>query len=366
MNPRLGICFALACACIIAAGGTYGCHSSTSTSPSPTPVVTGTGPDTLYVQTAQGNTGGQIRIYQHASTANGFIAAAAVLPTSDISNPDVVFSPLYNVLWYPSAYPLPSPGPNVSTPVRVWNNPIGEGGQNPNALVHYINGQGTAAYDVTHDLLFVANYSGPTLQVYATAHSMTSSSVSAANITLTITDPNVVGTPRAFELLYDAVHDRLFVSDYGAVVAEFDSFGSQAQTAVTTSTNPTIVASRELSALFAPLGLAYDATNDVLYVSEHHVVQGQTIGRVDVIHNASTMSGPVAHNQIINGFTSGPTGMTYDGVRDLLFVYDGSVIWVVPNPENGSGNVANITNHREIGDASVTLAGFGITVDTTH
>ncbi|GEM_PF-1681834 len=364
MNPKLGICFALAC--IIAAGGSYGCHSSTSATPTPTPTATGTGPDTLYVQTAQGTTGGQIRIYQHASTDNGFVLAAAVLPTSDISNPDVVYSPLYNTLWYPSAYPLQSPGPTVSTPVRVWNNPLGESGQNPNALVHYTNGQGTASYDVTHDFLYIGNYNGPTIQVYATAHSMTNSSVPAANITLTINDPNVVGTPRAFELLYDSIHDRLFASDYGAVVAQFDNFGSQAQTAVTSHTNPTIPASRELSALFAPLGLAYDATNDNLYVSEHHLVNGQTIGRVDVIHNASTMSGPVAHNQIINGFTSGPTGMTYDGVRDLLFVYDGSVIWVIPNPENASGNVASINNHREIGDASVSLAGFGITVDTTH
>lgn len=364
MNPKLGICFALAC--IIAAGGSYGCHSSTSTSPTPIPTATGTGPDTLYVQTAQGNTSGQVRIYQHASTDNGFVLAAAQLPTSDISNPDVVFSPLYNVLWYPSAYPQPSPGMNLSTPVRVWNNPLGESGMNPNALVAYKNGQGTATYDVTHDLLFVANVNGPTIQVFATAHSMNGSSVSAANITLTITDPNVVGTPRAAEMLYDSGSDRLYVSDLGQVVAAFDNFGSQAQTAVTSHTNPTIPASREMSGLFAPQGMAYAPANDILYVSEHHLVQGQTIGRVNVVHNASTASGIVAHNQVVNGFTSGPTGMTYDGVRDLLFVYDGSIIWVVPNPENASGNVANINNHREIGDASVSLAGFGITVDTTH
>jgi hypothetical protein len=364
MNPRLGICFTVAC--MVAAGGAYGCHSSTSTSPSPTPTATGTGPDTLYVQTAQSNTSGQVRVYQHASTANGFITAAAVLPTSDVSNPDVVFSPLYNVLWYPSAYPSQQNKGSLSTPVRVWNNPIGEGGQNPNALVAYKDGQGTATYDVTHDLLFVANIDGPTIQVFATAHSMNSSSAPAANITLGITDASVVGTPRAVEMLYDPVNDRLFATDLGQVVAVFDNFGTQAETAVLSSTNPTIPASREMSALFAPQGMAYDPVNDVLYVSEHHLVNGQTIGRIDVVQKASTASGPVAHNQIINGFTSGPAGMTYDGVRDLLFAYDGSVIWVIPNAQNASGNVANITNHREIGDASVNLSGFGISVDTTH
>ena len=228
------------------------------------------------------------RIYQHASTANGFIAAAAVLPTSDISNPDVVFSPLYNVLWYPSAYPLPSPGPNFSTPVRVWNNPIGEGGQNPNALVHYINGQGTATYDVTHDLLFVANYSGPTLQVYATAHSMTSSSVSAANITLTITDPNVVGTPRAFELLYDAVHDRLFVSDLRSSRGGIRQFRAQAQTAVTTRPiRRLLLAARSQRPVCAAWPRVRRDERRALRRREPRR-EGQTIGRVDVIHNAST------------------------------------------------------------------------------
>src|SRR5579864_2955330 len=140
MNPKLGICFTLAC--IMVASGGYGCHSTASPSVSPTPTATGTGPDTLYVQAVQ-----QIRVYTHASTANGFIPAAVVLPTSDISNPDVVFSPLYNVLWYPSAYPSQQGGGTFPTPIRIWNNPGAEGGMNPNALVAYTNGQGTATYD---------------------------------------------------------------------------------------------------------------------------------------------------------------------------------------------------------------------------
>jgi len=358
MNPKLGICFTLAC--IIVASGGYGCHSTASPSASPTPTPTGTGPDTLYVQAVQ-----QIRVYTHVSTANGFIAAAVVLPTSDISNPDVVFSPLYNVLWYPSAYPSQQGGGNFSTPVRVWNNPGAEGGMNPNSLVPYMNGQGTATYDVNHDLLYVANVNGPTIQVYANAHLMTSSSVPAANITLTITDSSLVA-PRAAEMIYDSVNDRLFVSDLGQVVASFDNFGAAAQTAVTSATNPTIPASREVSALFFPQGLAYSAANDKLFVAENRRVGGNIVGQIDVVHNASTASGPNAHGQVINGFSSGPSGMAYDSIRDLLFVYDGSIIHVIPGPEVANGPVTSILNHREIGDSSVGLSGFGIAVDTTH
>jgi hypothetical protein len=364
MNPKLGIFFTLAC--LVAAGGSYGCHSTASTSPSPTPTATGTGPDTLYVQTVQSSTSGQVRIYTHASTLNGAVVATVVLPTSDISNPDVVYSPLYNVLWYPSAYPSQSGGGNFNTPIRIWFNPGGEGGMNPNVLVPYKNGVGTATYDVNHDLLYVANVDGPTIQVFANAHSMTSSSVAAANITLTIKDSSIVGAPRPAEMLYDSVNDRLFVSDLGQVVAVFDSFGAQAEAAVTGMTNPTIAANREIQALFAPQGMAYSAQSDILYVAEHHDVNGQTIGQIDVVHNASTANGVTAHGQVVNGFTSGPSGMTDDSVRDLLFVYDGAIIYVIPHPEVASGNVANITNHRAISDASVLLSGFGITVDTTH
>jgi hypothetical protein len=320
----------------------------------------------MYVQTVQSSTSGQVRIYDHASTLNGSVDASVVLPTSDISNPDVVYSPQYDVLWYPSAYPAQQGGGNVSTPIRIWNNPGIEGGENPNALVSYKNGQGTATYDVNHDLLYIANVNGPTIQVFADAHAMNGNSVPAANITLTITDSAINGTPRPAEMLYDPVNDRLFVSDLGQVVAEFDNFGSQAETAVTTATSPTIPASREMTALFAPQGMAYSSSNDILYVSEHHLVNGETLGQINVVHSASTANGITAHGQVVNDFTSGPSGLAFDGERDLLFVYDGSIIWVIPHPEIASGAVTSITNHRQISDAAVVLSGFGITVDTTH
>lgn len=352
MNPRLGICLLLACA-----GASLlfaGCHSTVTPTSSPIPVPSASGPDTLYVQS-----NGQVRIYQHAANLNGVIAPAAVLPASDASNPDVVYSPQYNVLWYPSAYPAQVPGRTYNTPIKIWTNPIGQNNMNPTYSVPYTNGQGTATYDPNHDLLYVANVNGPTIQVYANAHAMNSTSTPAANITLVINDPLNPGTPRPAEMLYDPVNDRLFVTDQGSVCAEFDNFGSTAAGAVSSGSNPTLTASREIGGLYQPWGIAYSAANDVLFLGERSPTE------VAVIHNASTLSGIVAHTQTITGFSS-VQGLTYDGVRDLLFIYDPIVIWVVPAPEVAKGPVNNILNRRQLVDATVELTGFGITVDTTH
>jgi hypothetical protein len=355
MNPRLGVCIAATSAAAII-GALAGCnYGSTSTSPTPTPIPT-SGPDTLYVQDASSKT---VRVYLHAAVLNGVAFASATLPTSDPSNPDLIFSPLFNVLWYPSAYPNQTIGPPMSTPIKIWNAPSTKNGANPDVQVPYSNGQGTATYDATHDLLYVANVNGPTLQVYKNAHVMTAASVPAANITITITDAGVAGTPRAQELLYDPVKDRLFVSDMGTVVASFDNFGAAAQTAVTSSTNPTIPASREILGLNSPDGMAYSAANDILFVGEISRKQ------INVIHNASTANGPNGHGQLITNFSTGPTGIAFDAVRDLLFVYDPLVIWVIPAPEVASGNVNLVVNRRQFFDSASELVGFGLAVDTT-
>lgn len=349
MNPRLGVSIVLACA--IAAAIAAGCNNKNSISPTPSPTPIGTGPDTLYVQDGGSKT---VRVYKHASNLNGIAVASATLPTSDVSNPDVIYNPAFDVLWYPSAYPNPSGGPPASTPIRIWNAASTKNGTNPDQLVAYTNGEGTATYDSVHDFLYVANINGPTIQVYSSAHLMTSASVPAANVTLTITDGGCGCTPRPQEMLYDPVNDRLFVSDLGTVVAVFDSFGASALG------GGTRVANREILGLNSPDGLAYSSGNDVLYVGEISRKQ------IDVIHNASTANGPNGHTQLINGFQTGPTGMAYDGVRDLLFVYDPLQIWAIPAPAAATGNVNAIVNRHQFFDSATTLVGFGMAVDTTH
>ncbi len=356
MNPRLGACIVAACAAI--SFFVAGCNNNTTTTTTATPVPVTTGPDTLYVQSA--GTPPTIRVYAHASNLNGIAYPTLTYPTSDVSNPDVIYYEPFDILWYPSAYPFNTVGSPQSTPIRIWDKATTKNGQNPDQLVPYANGQGTATYDSVHDLFFVANINGPTIQVYAGAHLMNSASVPAANITLGITDAGVSGTPRAQEMLYDPVNDRLFVSDEGTVVAVFDAFGSAAQAAATAHTSPTIAANREILGLNSPDGLALNAKGDILYVGEISRKQ------IDVIHNASIQNGPNGHGQVISSFVTGPTGIAYDNLHDLLFVYDPLQIWVIPAPGVASGNVNNIVNRHQFFDATVELVGFGMSVDPLH
>lgn len=355
MNPRLGACIVAACIAILVF--VTGCNNNSTTTSTVTPTPVTTGPDTLYVQDASSKT---IRVYAHASNLNGVAYPSLIYPTSDASNPDIIYYEPYNILWYPSAYPFPTIGSPQATPIKIWNAATTLNGQNPTQQVPYANGQGTATYDPVHDLFFVANVNGPTIQVYANAHLMNAASVKAANITLGITDPGVVGVPRAQEMLYDPINDRLFVSDEGTVVAVFDTFGTQAEAAVVGHTNPTITANRQILGLNSPDGLALNAVGDILFVGEISRKQ------IDVIHNASIQNGPNGHGQVISSFSTGPTGIAYDHAHDLLYVYDPLQIWVIPAPGAASGDVNVIINRHQFFDSSTELVGFGLSVDPLH
>jgi len=86
-----------------------------------------------------------------------------------------------------------------------------------------------------------------------------------------------------------------------------------------------------------------------------------------VVGNASTASGPTGHTQTITGFSSND-GLAYDQVRDILFVYDAgtNAVFVLPNATAVSGPHGQVPNKRFILDSTVSLSGFGISVDTTH
>lgn len=361
MNPRIGITAVLAsCAIALALAGCSK-NSSTTPQPSPTPVPSA-GPDTVFVDTVSSGSG-SVRVYKGGSTDNGIVNPVATLSTSEGSQPDVVYSPLYDVLWVPAAYPQQSFTGPLPTPIRVWTSASTRTSSDSPMLVPYTDGAGAAVYDSVHDLLYVANIDGPTIDIYASAHLMTPSSTPAARITLTITDGSILN-PRPIEMALDdrAAGGRLFVSDEGAVVAVFNGFAAIAANAAASRTNTTVPANQEISGLFQPDGMAYSAGNDILYVGEHNFRQ------IDVVHSASTFNGPVGHGQVINNFASGaPTGLAYDGTRDLLFAYEPGVgIDVIPNPGVASGNVNAIANKRTFFDSLVALSGFGIAVDTTH
>ena len=149
------------------------------------------------------------------------------------------------------------------------------------------------------------------------------------------------------------------------LVAVFDNFAATAASAAASMTDMTVPASREISGLNQPDGMAYSPANDILFIGEHSFKQ------IDVVHRASTFSGPQGHSQVITGFGTGPTGLALDAPRDLLFSYHpnngtGGGVDVIPAPEVASGNVNAIPNKRNFFDNLVPLSGFGIAVDTTH
>lgn len=352
-DPRLHVAALLAFALFVGAAACS--KNATTPAPAVSPSPTGSiAPDTLYVQ----DTGTKsIRVYKGASGINGFGTPFESLPTSDISRADVVYAPAADVLWYPSAYPLATPGPSQSTPILVWTTASMKNQMPPTAQTPYTNGEGTATYDVTHNCLYVANINGPTIQVFQNATAMGGASTPSASVTLTWSDPSVT-TPRPQEMLYDAVNDRLFVSGQGSTVAVFDAFGTFACAA---SGSVSRTANRVMNGLNSPDGLAYSSSADKLFIAEdqnHDIV---------VVANASTASGPTGHTQTITNFSSND-GLAYDQVRDLLFVYDAgtNAIFVLPNATAVSGSHNSVANQRVIFDSTISLSGFGIAVDTTH
>jgi len=357
MNSRTGIAFlaAFAIATMIAAGCS---HNSSTPTPTPSPTASvSPAPDTIYVQTDNLKT---IRGYRGASTDNGLVLPFISLPNNDTANGDVVYDPASDTLWYPKAYPYATYGPSTNTPIEMWTAASTDNTKGPSVEIPFTNGYGAACFDSLHDLLYVSVVTGPQLSVFANATTLTAASTPSATITLNMVDLGAV-TPRPQEMLYDPINDRLFVSDALTEVAVFDNFGAQANAAVIGSTNPTITANRYIQNLVSPDGLAYSEATDTLFVGEQ-----LTHNDVVIIGSASTLNGPVGHAPTITGFQK-PGGTAFDPIRGLLFVYDTSPIYVIPNAITASGAIGAVSGlHTITDDSPIANDGFGIALDDTH
>jgi hypothetical protein len=367
MTPRSGITlfFAFFAVAFFAVGG---CSKYTTPAPpKPGPSVSPSPfPDTLYVQDT---TSKAIRVYKNASGQNGFAAASAVLSTNSNTFDDAVYAPDKDVLWVPLCAAGGCPGSQA--PVDVYSAASTLKTSGPTATSAPLpNINGAAVYDDNHDLLFVTVNNAPVIEIYSSASTLGSGGNTgpAANATLTIVDPGIQyqGSPRPQELYYDKARDILFASDFGTVVAEFDAFGAQAAAAAASHTNINLNSSRQITSLIQTDGMAYNTTQDILFV-----VSDQR-GVLTVISSASTTNGPATHPQAVTGFAN-PKGLAYDDVRNILFVYDpgnpnqeGQVL-SFPNATTLSGNQAGWHGRKGFVDGFIAgLSGFGISVDTTH
>ena len=360
MNARIGLgllAVGLA-ACGIAAGCT---NSSTSSTPTPIPSSSASfSPDTLWVQDATSRT---VRSYRGASTANGGQFPAATLSTNDNARPDVDYDPATNTLWYPNQT-VPN---STNNSIDIWTAASTHATAAPATFVVAGNPpatdnlEGAAVFDSAHNLLIVAHNTDNTVDVYSMATSMNASTIPAGHVTLTMTDPVLVGTPRPQEMLYDPIRDILFVADQGTVCAKFPGFGAAAA-ALSGGTTIAMAASTTITALSigSSTGLAYNSALDLLWITEF-----TSPPQVTQVKTASTWNTSVSHLVSLTGFTQ-PSGLAYDTPRDILFVYDSGVVFVFPNGSTASGGQASWPNRRVIFDLTTTLSGFGLSVDTTH
>ncbi|MBV8082489.1 MAG: hypothetical protein JOY86_05835 [Candidatus Eremiobacteraeota bacterium] len=355
MNVRVGyyVLFAAALGIAFSAGCS---NNNTSSTPTPTPTISGSfAPDTLWVQDATSRT---VRSYRGASAINGAAIPSVILDTSDIANPDVVYDPVTDTLWYPNQS-VPN-GTNNS--IDIWTTATTKNGTTPTISITGANTnnlEGAAYFDAVHNLLVVAHNNTNRVDVYSSATTMTAASVPAGFINVAMTDPTAPGGPRPQEMLYDGIRDILFVADNGTIVAKFPGFGTAAA-GLSGGTTITQTATTAISGLGLGngTGLAYNSAQDILFVTEISPPQ------IDIIKTASTFSGSTTHAQTLTNFTQ-PKGLAYDGGRDILYVYD-SDIFVFPNATTATGNKGSWPNSRIIFDASTALSGFGITVDTTR
>jgi len=362
MNSRLGIVCLLVCALTSFVVASAGCSKyGSATPPTPSPSPSGSpAPDTLYVQSPVN--GGIVRHYKGMSKASQLIFATATLKDNNNSRPDVVYDPVSDTLWYPEAN-------SASTHILMWTMASTKNGTNPDVVIPFPNGEGTAAFDPIHHLLFVAADTGPQVSVFANPETMTSSATPKAVITMNITDPNVPGggPARPQEMLYDQGTDRLFVSDNGTVVAVFDGFGTFAAAA---SGNTAVSANRYMTDFFSPDGLAYaPPPSDDLFIGEVPDTHNPNTADIVVVTGASTFNGSVTHSQVVTGVAN-PGGMAYDNIRNILFAYDAPDILVFTDALKIAGSLGSLesngTAHAVADGTAAGNTGFGLALDTTH
>ena len=195
------------------------------------------------------------------------------------------------------------------------------------------------AYDAINNRLFVAEFSGYRVKVFDVA-SITDGEnainiLGQSNFTSSALVNSQAGTEAPAGLAYDAANSRLFVSESSyARVKVFDvasiTNGENAINVLGQTTFTATGVANTQSGLNYPKGLAYDATNNRLFVSE------SAGNRVKVFDVASITDGEDAINVLgqtnFTGSTSGntqsklnsPIAVDFDTTNNRLFVAEAS------------------------------------------
>lgn len=159
-----------------------------------------------------------------------------------------------------------------------------------------IGGARGIAYDAQRDLLYVSNFSD--IQVFANASTATGAVTPLHGITVT---SGSVGA-----LAVDAATDRLFADNQGPILV----YDGASQLTGAAPPNRTITIS---GATVSSFGVAFDATNNTLYVSSRNE------GKIYAVANGSTANGAVtpARTNFVTG--TSPMGLSVGGNKLVNF-----------------------------------------------
>jgi DNA-binding beta-propeller fold protein YncE len=213
-----------------------------------------------------------------------------------------------------------------------------------------LNGLGALAYDATNAQLFVADASNNRALIFNTATLGNGMSASDAigqyDASLTNPQPvytkgtannggNILGFNNPFDLALDAVHHRLFVSDFGnnrILVYNLDSSNQLPDRipdyVLGQSNFYSNAAATSQTGLHTPIGLAYDSVNNRLLVGDYgnNRVLLFDVSTITNGMNASYVLGQANFGTATSARTSikmfSPEGVAYDPNHDRIIVGD--------------------------------------------
>jgi putative Ig domain-containing protein len=259
---------------------------------------------------------------------------------------------------------------------------------------------GATALDSVHHLLFVADYGNNRVQVFQLDNNNQLES-SDAIYSLGASAPNAAGSGTVTQngiwgpiaLAYDPVNNRLFVEDYYRVLV-FDLAGGISndmlasyvlgQPNFTTDNSGTVTQSSLIDAYYGG-GLAFDPTNDRLFVSDYYRIMvfnvapsvlltngnGENASYVLGQPNFTTENDGCTQSEISYGYyDEAQIGLAFDSVNQRLFVADGYecsrvlVFNVAPSVLQTNGNGENAS--YVLGQPNFTSTTFNLSQNNTY
>ena len=284
----------------------------------------------------------------------------------------------------------------ASSPGYAASGVLGQSNFTNNSYGHAANQleyPGSTVIDTVHHRLFVSDYSNDRIQVFQLDNNDQIES-QTASYSLGATDPNSQGTDTVsqnsfyeapYAMAYDSVNNRLFVEDYYRVLVFNLSNGiSNDMLASNILGEPNYTATNDTASIntledpgYYGGGLAFDPTNDRLFVSDYtrimvfnvspsSIQDGENASNVIGQTNFTNTNEACTQSEIYYGYyDEDPISLAFDDANQRLFVSDGDecsrvlVFNVSPSTLQANGNGENAS--YVLGQANYTNTTFAAT-----